>query len=50
MKFKHCILDHWHLLPTVVYYNDLDWYGNRGFDFRFLKFCFTVVLKKGKWD
>ena len=45
MKAELYSMDRWHITPSIVYYNDLDWCDNRSIDFVWLKWGISIIWK-----
>ncbi len=45
MKTELYSMDRWHIIPGIVYYNDIDWHGDRSIDFVWLKWGISIIWK-----
>ena len=50
MKAKPYSMDHWHIIPSIVYYNDFDWCGSRNIDFVWLKWGISIMWEQKRGD
>jgi len=45
MKIEIYRMDRWHITPSIVYYNDIDWHGDRSIDFVWLKWGISIICE-----
>jgi hypothetical protein len=50
MKTERYSLDRFYILPTIVYYHDIDWNGYNSIDICFLKWGISFIIREKKWD
>lgn len=50
MKIDYFTTDGLHLLPCIIYYNDMSWTGFKSIDLCFLKWGVSFIIKEHKWD
>lgn len=50
MKIERYTLDRYYIIPSIAYYNDINWSGYRSIDFAFLKWGVSFIIQEQKWD